>query len=694
MSLIDLAPFRNARGVAERIGRALEMLRPPPPLKPSGWAEQHVYIPQGNAIPGQYRIANAPYQRDPMDMAIHPDCRRITLDWSAQVGKTLTALCLQGFAIDVRPRSQMMMQPSQGDAQTWLETKFNPMIEASPRLVRRIAKPRGREGVNNQRMKSYPGGFLMLAWAGSAKTMRGRSAPWIFCDEVDGYERTDEGHPVSLLWQRAATFGDERLLFEISTPTIKDGSYIETAFEEGDQRRFFVACPDCKQLQVLRWENVTWPGRKSTCADDAEDDGDHDEHEPEKAGYRCEACASVWNDGQRAAAIRNAESEGGGWIASKPFKGHASYHLWEAYSLFRKLGDIVADYLAKVKADDLQTFVNVSLAQTYEIKGDKVDPNSIVARAETFAAPVPMGGVYITAGVDMQTDRLEVEIVAWGVGEESWSLGYFVLWGDPLAGDVFDELEDLLREPWQHESGAILYVQGVCFDTGGTSGYTQRAYEWLRGKTGRRIFGVKGFAPSWGKPVVERSQKKQTGRSARKVDLYLVATDEAKQIVLRRFNQQTTGPGFCHVPKEREDLREWADMIAAEKLVVRYVKGHPVREYHKPDKARNEALDCRVYAYAALKITQPNLRRLAEKIAAHPRAQSLAPVPAPSRPVLPPRKPDPYLSPKDAQAASDRQRDPQPEKPREAEPAKRPQTAIVKSPAARRGGRTNWVSKW
>ncbi|MDD0862256.1 phage terminase large subunit family protein, partial [Xylella fastidiosa] len=157
--------------------------------------------------PGPLRLDNAPYQREPMDMLVDPDCYRVTLKWGAQVGKTMLALCVQGYCIEMAPRSQMMLQPSQGDLQAWLETKFSPLIAANQGLQRLIAKPRGRDGVNNQRMKSYPGGFLMFAWSGSPKTMRGRSAPLIVCDEIDGYERTDEGHPVSLLWQRAATFG-------------------------------------------------------------------------------------------------------------------------------------------------------------------------------------------------------------------------------------------------------------------------------------------------------------------------------------------------------------------------------------------------------------------------------------------------------------------------------------------------------
>ncbi|WP_273973062.1 phage terminase large subunit family protein, partial [Xylella fastidiosa] len=83
------------------------------------------------------------------------------------------------------------------------------------------------------------------------------------CDEIDGYERTDEGHPVSLLWQRAATFGDERFLLEISTPTIEGSSYIDDAYRAGDQRRFYVRCPACGCEQTLEWEHVSWVGRQS-----------------------------------------------------------------------------------------------------------------------------------------------------------------------------------------------------------------------------------------------------------------------------------------------------------------------------------------------------------------------------------------------------------------------------------------------
>lgn len=589
------------------------MLRPPPDLKPSEWAEQFVRIPVGNAIPGPIRFDNAPYQREPLDMTINPDCYRITLMWSAQVGKTLLALIAQGYRISIRPSSQMMMQPSETDLQVWMSTKFQPLIESTPSIRDRLAKPRGREGVNNSRMKSYPGGFIMFAWSGSPKTMRGRSAPLIVADEVDGYVATEEGHPVGLLWQRAATFPD-RLLIEISTPTVKGESYIEKSYDAGDQRRYYVPCPDCGEHQTLIWENVTWPGRKSTGIEDADADNGQD-HDPTAARYTCAHCGSLWTDGQRVWALRNAERLGGGWRGSKPFKGHASYHTNELYSTMRTHRDIVQSYLDKIATDDLQTFVNVSLALTFEEKGEQGDPDNLMTRAEDFAAPVPMGGLVLTAGVDMQQDRLEVEIVAWGHGEESWSVDYQVLWGDPLQADVWDELEELLSSTWLHESGAQLPITASCVDTGGTGGNTQAAYDWLRGKTGRRIFGIKGVG-GWGRPIVAAPQRKQSGKKARKIDLFLVGTDEAKLTVMRRLAVERPGPGHCHIPKTRG--ADWYQQLTAEKLVTRYVKGFPVREWHQT-RPRNEALDCRVYALAALKIANPSFKRAAERLHAdHP----------------------------------------------------------------------------
>lgn len=604
--------FSNDAGIIEAIRRASTNLVPPPDMLPSEWAQQNVRIPVGNAIPGPISFENAPYQRGMLDVIKEPGIRRVSYKTGAQLGKTTVQQCITGYFIAHEPRSQIFVQPTQGDVQTFLETKLRPMLEANPIISDKMAKQRGREGVNNGRIISYVGGWLMFGWAGSPKTLRSRSAPITQADEIDGYQATPEGDPIELLAQRAATFGDQAIRTESSTPTILGASRIDTSFNEGDQRRYYVPCPHCAHPQHFRWEQVRWDGRASTGIKDAEEDRDKD-HLTETAMYLCEApdCGTLWDDGQRIAAVRNAERNGHGWKASKPFRGHASFHAPEMLSTFRRLRDIVQSYLDKLALDDLQSFVNVSLGDAFEETGEKADPDSLVARAADYAHEVPAGGLFLTAGIDMQMDRLECEVVAWGVAEQSWSIGYHVLWGDVLQQDVWDDLDDLLATTYTHASGREMKIEGAVLDTGGTNGMTQAAYSYCRGKTGRRLFAGKGVA-GWGRGIVETPQRRQSGKAARKVDLFLVGVDEAKLVVMRRLAVAKPGPGYCHFPADREP--EYYKQLTAEKLITRYIKGQPVREWHKPDRARNEALDCRVYALAALKIMNPSFKRLAERL--------------------------------------------------------------------------------
>ena len=579
--------FNNPEGVAELFRRVRIALSPPPKLKPSEWAEQKCRIPAGNALPGPVRFRNAPFQKEPLDLCVDPDVHTITLDWGAQVGKTQTQLMAQGYFIDQDPQSMMLLQPSQGDLKTWLNAKFNPMIESTPSLKDKIAQPRGRDGVNNQEMKSYPGGFLMFAWSGSPKTMRQRSAPKIFADETDGYEVTDEGHPIGLIWQRAATFGDQRLLFQTSTPTIKGESHIEAAFEDGDRRRWFVPCPHCDHKQYFKWGQVHWDKDKET-----------GEHLPETAGYACEDCGAIWNDAERFAAIRAGE-----WIAEKPFRGHASFHLPELASLFRKMQDIVQSFIEKKAQNSLQTFVNVSLAETWEEEGEELDEDTLYNRREKYPAPVPQGGIVLCCGVDVQDDRIEGEVVAYGLGGETWGVEEFIFHGDPGKPELWKRLDEKLQDRYLHESGVDLPISATAIDSGGH--YTDEVYKFVK-KSRSRVYAVKGSSTK-GQPIAGRPSK----RNKAKINLFPVGTDTAKTRIFRNLGIADHGPGFCHFPMEYDE--EYFAQLTAEKRITRYRKGFPYYEWVKT-RPRNEALDRRVYSLAAYYILNPSLEALKRKL--------------------------------------------------------------------------------
>lgn len=585
----------NRKGLYAVINKAFNLFVPPERLTVSEWADTYRVISDANAMPGPWRTDNAPYQREPMDCIGDKVTRRISLMWSAQVGKTECVNNGIGYNIAQDPKSVMMMHPTQSDLKTWSETKLTPLLNDTPSIKGVVAKPRGRDGVNNALMKSYPGGFLMFSWSGSTNTMRGRSAPVINCDEIDGYTITPEGDAVQLLWQRAATFGDRRKLVETSTPTIKGFSRIEKAFLAGDQRYYYVPCPHCGLKQKLKWANVKW---------DKAEDGTH---LPETAHYVCEHCGCIIEDKHKPAMLRAGE-----WIASRPFMGHASFHLNELYSPWRKFRDIVQSFLDKRAAGDEQSFVNVSLAETWEEKGEQIDDSGLLKKRIHYTAPVPMGGVLLTAGVDTQPDRLEVEVTAWGLGEESWSVDYHIIYGDPDRPETWEALDDYLDQRWKHESGVELSVYATAIDSGGSN--TQSVYAYCKKRRGSRRFAIKGKGGE-GIPIVSAPAKRKSGRNRRAVELFTVGTDQSKTLHYKRLGLDGEGPGRCHFPDnypEKYDA-EYFKQLTAEKRITRYIKGFPKHEWVKT-RPCNEALDCRVYSYAAFVIINPNLKKIQARI--------------------------------------------------------------------------------
>ena len=558
---------------------------PPPKYLPSEWAEKNLRIPTGNAIPGHIRFANAPYQVEPLNEMANPLTRKVTLMWGAQTGKTQLVTCGIGYFIDQSPCSQMMMQPAQGDLQVWLETKFNPFVEANDSISEKMAVPRGREGVNNQNMKSYPGGWLMFAWSGAPRTMRGRSAPKIWCDEVDGYEPIAEGDQVELLSQRAATFGEERLVVVTSTPRIKGASLVESAFEDGDQRRYHIPCPHCNHFQTLKWSNVEW---------DKDADG---HHLPETARYVCENCKGHISDSQK----RVANSKGK-WIAEKPFRGHASFHLNELYSNFRKWKDIVTSFLDKVKKGDLQSFVNVSLAETWEQEGEQVDHSPLYLRREHYPAEVPRGGLLLVMAVDVQDDRLEGEVVAYGAGMESWGVENFVLYGDPGRPHLWVQLEQRLMKTYTNEDGQKLSIVAAGIDSGGH--YTQNVYDFCKKHEHRRVWALKGSNEK-SKPIIAHV----SDNNKAKVKLFTVGVDTVKELVMSRLKVENPGPGYCHFPMTYDE--EFFLQLTAEKRVKKHRLGHVFYEWMKT-RPRNEAFDLRVYSIAIVTILNPVFEAIAK----------------------------------------------------------------------------------
>ncbi len=518
-----------------------------------------------------------------MDALSDPSIETVVVMSSAQVGKTEILNNAIGYFISQDPSPMLVVQPTLDMAQTWSKDRLAPMLRDTPILGGLVKDPRARDSGNTTLHKIFPGGHVTACGANSPSSLASRPVRNVFFDEVDRFPVSagSEGDPVGLGKKRASTFWNRKILL-VSTPTNKGASRIETAFEESDQRRYHVNCPDCGHSQVLRWSNVKW-----------------EEGKPETAKYACDDCGSLWDDAQRARVIKH-----GKWLAEKPTKKIAGFHLSALYSPWTPLEDGVRDFLeAKKQPATLRVWVNTFLGETWEESGEQVDDYDLSNRAEDWDA-VPEDVVLLTAGIDVQDDRLEAEIVGWGKDEESWSIAYKTIHGDPSAPTVWRDLDEFLNQSFEHELGEDMIVRAACIDSGGH--HTQAVYKYVAPREGKRIFAIKGVGGE-GRPIVGKPSKNNIG----KIKLFPVGVDTAKLLLFSRFKIAEPGPGYCHFPVGRED--EYFKQLTAEKIATRYHKGFAKREFVKT-RTRNEALDVRVYAMAALSLLNVNLTSLAKQM--------------------------------------------------------------------------------
>ena len=494
-----------------------------------------------------------------------------------------------GYYIHHDPAPMLLVQPTIDMAQAFSKDRLAPMVRECDALAERVQDGRITTGTASTILhKVFPGGHITMAGANSPASLASRPVRNALMDEVDRYPVSAgaEGDPVSLARKRTTTFWNRKILLT-STPTIKGHSRIERAYEESDQRRYWVPCPKCRAPQVLIWGQVKWPA-----GDPAAAYYECGEHDPETG----EVCGHHWSDVERWAAIKTAPQYGGGWRASAPFAGIAGFHTNEIISSWVRLGDMAVNFVEAKRGgpESLKTFVNTSLGETWEEQGERVDEAALESRKASWGDELPAGVAVVTAGVDFQDDRFEIEVTGWGVNEESWSLDYIVIRGDPSAPDMWKRLDEVLQTKYRHSFlEKEMGIHAACLDTGGS--YTQKVYGFCRDRWSRHVWGIKGMGGPGKKIWPPRHTKtKKSG-----IPIFIIGVDAAKETTYSYLKVNEPGAGYCWFPKSRDD--EYFRQLTAEETVTKYVKSFPQRAWQlKQGHKRNEALDVRVYAYAAL----------------------------------------------------------------------------------------------
>ncbi|WOB60599.1 MULTISPECIES: phage terminase large subunit family protein [Pseudomonas] len=567
-------------------------LKPDPDLWVDEWSDEYMRIPRdtGAAEPGKYRTARTPYAREPMRCLspAHP-CKRVVTKVASQLMKTQIALNWIGALIHMAPSNILTLLPSLGLAKR-VSSRIGKTIDATPELKARVAANRSRDARNTMDTKEFEGGTLFATTAGSAANLSELSARYIYGDEVDRWDVDvdQEGDPIKLAEARGSTFGRNAKFYFSSSPLIKGASRIDDLFMMGDQRHFYVPCPTCGHMQVLSWDRLLYSPDFSTvhyqCAG-SDCDVLIEEHHKSEMLAKGEWRAHAKGDGETVSFQLNALYAPLGW--------HSWTMLAREFEEAKRAQD-------RGDLEPMQVFYNTRLAEVWDSAIEQTKAEVLQARAlqeDYVLGTLPVGALALTASVDVQANRLELMVMAWGAGMERWVVDHQVIPGDPADERTWALLDDRLKIRYRHPCGVSLAILATGIDSGGH--HTHEVYQFTRVRRWRNVFALKG-ASKPGRPVIAQrpsqvdvTWKGQTERNG--AELWIVGTDTAKDWIYNRYSFEK-GPGALHFAKDLPD--EFFQQCVAERKIARYVKGYKRIEWVKSKAERNEALDLMVYNLA------------------------------------------------------------------------------------------------
>ena len=566
-------------------------LKPIPLLKVSEWADLNRYLTTESAAePGRWKTSRTPYLKDIMD-CLSPNSPYIEVVFmkGVQIGGSESALNVMATFIDNAPCPIMYVMPTIDMARSFSTGRVDPMLENCPSLREKIRPAREKDSGNTQFVKRYYGGMVKFCGANSAASLRSVPVKILILDETDAYPLNvgEEGSPVSLAEKRTSTFGMKKKIFKLSTPTVEGISVIEREFLTTDQRYYFVPCPHCNEKQILKFDGLQWtPGK------------------PETVKYACEHCGVLIEERYKTKMLAQGE-----WRATKienisPIR--CGFHLASFYSPvgWLRWEDIIFEFEKTINDVNLErTFVNTILAETYKTKGEVPSWQALFNRREVYQENFVNKKVcFITAGADVQKDRIEVQIIGWAKQKENFSISYHVINGDTTKDETWAQLETVLNFHWEREDGIVMPLMMMAIDANYN---TNHVYNFCRKHETNRVIPVRGMdkqnvitvAP---KPIDTTIAGKRIGFvKVWNVGVSIVKSELYGWLRLEMAENGTYPAGYCHFPQYPQ---EFFKGLTAEELQLStdkkgFVKYEWVKKYQ-----RNEPLDTFIYARAAANV--------------------------------------------------------------------------------------------
>jgi phage terminase large subunit GpA-like protein len=592
MSKISWEELKKKVKKEELIYNFIDKLRPKDDLSIDTWADKYRYLSkEASHEAGQWRTSRFPFLKRIMEVLSpqHP-ATKIVFAKSAQIGATEIALNLIFYTIDYNPSSILYVQNTLENISIFIEQRFSPAVEGMPNIKAKLDSIATNTALNKSKIKRFPNGIIKFGGANSASSLRSMPIKILILDEEDSYPSDvgGEGSPSSLAEARTMNFPDKKI-YHCSTPVLEELSVIEPLFKSGTRERYHVPCPHCNHFQVLRWENIKWEKNPDKTPN------------LETVRYCCEHCGVLIEEFHKTYMLEN-----GKWIAENTLAEYPSFHINALYSPygFYSWKNAVSAFALAIKDNDelkLKAFVNLILGESYSKSGKIVKATFLEAHKLNYKAEVPKEVVVLTAGADVQSNRVEIEIVGWSRNAQMYSIDYQVFLGDTTKPQVWGHVSQFLQKWRVYELGGFIPVSISMIDCGYI---TTTVYDFCRLNEHRNFFPIKG-SDGWGKGYIKLATK----RNQYGVFMITAYVDEIKNTLYSDFMiEDTQAPSYCYFPNTPIYNREYFDMLCSEKLEVH--KG--VLRWVRLQGKRNEALDCRAYSFAGLRLLNVDLASIPE----------------------------------------------------------------------------------
>lgn len=542
-----------------------------------------------------------------MDAFTDPKIKQIVAVASSQVGKTESLLNMLGYMIDQDPGPALYALPTLNQAEDFSKRRFAPMVRDTERVRNKVAESKSRDTSNTIRRKVYPGGMLTMVGSNSAADLAGTPARYIFADEIDRWAVSAgaEGDPWSLLKARTTTFYNSKMV-AVSTPTIRDASKIADLFEGGTKEYWCVQCPECGEYSFIDFDSVRFEFHEIKT-------GGKRQYIVDSAGWACPKCGCYTDE-------HTIKKQPMKWIAESPeaiANGCRSFWINGFSSPWLEWKYIIVQFLeARKDPEKLQTVFNTLFGQLWDLRGDLEDEDELAARAEEYGAELPDGVLCLTMGVDTQDNRLEYEVVGYGLFEENWGIEKGIIDGDPAYSEVWEKLDGIIDRTWHFANGRGLKISLTFVDSGGHK--TQDVYYNCALRQNKRVFAIKG-ANKPDTPYTSPPKKVEFNTAAGKTGkawMYMIGVDSGKEHIYSGLKVREPGARMSHFPSDwgkGYDTLFYSGLLS-ERIVL---QNNGTWKWEKlPGHERNEPLDCRNYANAAFKVLHPNLDAVKQKLAA------------------------------------------------------------------------------